>query len=63
VQEQHGADDAKTGPDHSRRIYAALGGPRRLSVLEGVGHDEILSREQAWREILAFLQSLDQQTP
>jgi pimeloyl-ACP methyl ester carboxylesterase len=51
----HGADDLKTPPDHSRRIAAALRCPHRLVVLPGVGHDEILGREEAWREIDAFL--------
>jgi pimeloyl-ACP methyl ester carboxylesterase len=54
----HGATDWKTPPAHSRRLAAALGGPQRLVVLPGVGHDEILGREQAWREIEPFLQSL-----
>jgi pimeloyl-ACP methyl ester carboxylesterase len=51
----HGADDFKTPPDHSRRIAAALRCPHRLVVLPGVGHDEILGREEAWREIRRFL--------
>jgi pimeloyl-ACP methyl ester carboxylesterase len=51
----HGADDWKTPPSHSRRIYAVLRGPRRLAVLPGVGHDEILGRDEAWREIEPFL--------
>lgn len=59
----HGADDAKTVPDHSRRIFEALGGPRRLILLEGVGHDDILGRERAWREILGFLESLERRAP
>jgi pimeloyl-ACP methyl ester carboxylesterase len=59
----HGAVDAKTGPDHSRRIARALGGPCRLVVLPGVGHDEILGREEAWREIVAFLESMPAPAP
>jgi pimeloyl-ACP methyl ester carboxylesterase len=51
----HGADDSKTPPAHSRRIAAALLCPHRLVVLPGVGHDEILGRAEAWREIEAFL--------
>lgn len=54
----HGEDDFKTPPDHSRRIYEALGGPRRLVVLPGVGHDDILGHDEVWREILAFLEEL-----
>jgi pimeloyl-ACP methyl ester carboxylesterase len=51
----HGGDDFKTPADHSRRIAAALRCPHRLVVLPGVGHDEILGREEAWREIEPFL--------
>jgi pimeloyl-ACP methyl ester carboxylesterase len=52
----HGAADRKTPPSHSQRIHAALRGPRRLVLLPGVGHDEILGREEAWREIVSFLE-------
>jgi pimeloyl-ACP methyl ester carboxylesterase len=52
----HGAADGKTPPSHSQRIHAALRGPRRLVQLPGVGHDEILGREEAWREIVSFLE-------
>ena len=51
----HGAADGKTVPAHSLRIAGALKGPHRLVFLPGVGHDEILGREEAWREIEAFL--------
>jgi pimeloyl-ACP methyl ester carboxylesterase len=51
----HGAADAKTPPHHSQRVAAALGGPKRLVLLPGVGHDEILGRPEAWSEIDAFL--------
>jgi uncharacterized protein len=54
----HGGADAKTSPDHSRRIAAALAGPHRLVVLPGIGHDEILGRPEAWREIDAFLEQV-----
>jgi hypothetical protein len=55
----HGAADRKTPSAHSQRIHAALHGPRRLVVLPGVGHDEILGREEAWREIESFLGGLE----
>jgi pimeloyl-ACP methyl ester carboxylesterase len=51
----HGAADRKTPPSHSRRIHAALRGPRKLVLIDGVGHDEILGSERAWSEIVAFL--------
>lgn len=52
----HGAEDRKTPPVHSRRIAAALATPPELVILPGVGHDEILGREEAWRPIDAFLE-------
>ena len=51
----HGAADAKTPAAHSQRIAAALAGPHALVLLPGVGHDEILGRDEAWRAIDAFL--------
>jgi dipeptidyl aminopeptidase/acylaminoacyl peptidase len=51
----HGAADGKTPPAHSVRIAAALRAPHELVLLPGVGHDEILGREEAWRAIDAFL--------
>jgi alpha-beta hydrolase superfamily lysophospholipase len=54
----HGEDDFKTPPEHSRRIYEALGGPRRLVVFPGIEHDEILGHDEVWREIQAFLDEL-----
>jgi len=40
----HGAEDAETRPEHSRRVYAALAGPRRIEIVEGAGHDDALGR-------------------
>jgi len=51
----HGAHDRETPPSHSVRVLASLGGPHELVVLPGVGHDEILGRDEAWRAIDAFL--------
>jgi dipeptidyl aminopeptidase/acylaminoacyl peptidase len=51
----HGADDWKTPPAHSLRIAGALRAPHRLVLVPGVGHDELLGRDEAWREIEAFL--------
>jgi pimeloyl-ACP methyl ester carboxylesterase len=54
----HGERDRETPADHSRRIYAALGGPRRLLVVPGAGHNDVLGRPEAWREIESWLASL-----
>jgi pimeloyl-ACP methyl ester carboxylesterase len=40
----YGTDDALTGAAHSRRVYAALAGPKTLDVVEGAGHDDALSK-------------------
>ncbi len=38
----HGADDRETRPDHSRRVFAALAGPKHLLVVPGAGHNDAL---------------------
>ncbi len=53
----HGADDRETPPDHSRRVHAALGGPKRLVLVPGAGHDDALT-PPIWREIEAFADRL-----
>jgi fermentation-respiration switch protein FrsA (DUF1100 family) len=35
----HGDADIETPPDHSRRVYAALGGPKRILLVPGAGHN------------------------
>jgi pimeloyl-ACP methyl ester carboxylesterase len=39
----HGAADRETSPEHSRRVYAALSGPKTLRIVEGAGHNGGLS--------------------
>ena len=50
----HGADDRETYPEHSRRIFDALGGPKRLLILEGAGHNQSL-QQSTWAEIESWL--------
>src|SRR5258708_9487467 len=47
----HGADDVDTVADHSRRVYAALAGPKRLILVPGAGHNHSLSGAPVWKEI------------
>jgi uncharacterized protein len=54
----HGAEDRDTGPDHSRRIYAALAGEKRLIVVPGAGHGQSLGGPDVWREIEQFVARL-----
>ena len=46
----HGADDLDTRPDHSRRVFVALGGPKRLVIVPGAAHNRSL-RPDVWRTI------------
>jgi pimeloyl-ACP methyl ester carboxylesterase len=41
----HGADDRDTPPDHSRRVFAALRGPKRLRIVERARHGASLTGE------------------
>jgi uncharacterized protein len=46
----HGAADHATLPEHSRRIAAALAGPKRLILVQGADHNESV-RGDVWIEI------------
>jgi pimeloyl-ACP methyl ester carboxylesterase len=46
----HGAQDGETPPDHSRRVYAALRGPKQLLIVPGRRHNDALTSD-TWREI------------
>ena len=50
----HGAQDVETPPEHSRRIYRALTGPKRLILVPGVGHNRSLQPE-VWPDIDAWI--------
>jgi hypothetical protein len=53
----HGATDSQTPPDHSHRVLAALGGPKRLILVPGAGHNESL-RGEVWEQIDRWLESV-----
>ena len=46
----HGAADVETPPAHSQRVLAALGGPKRLILVPGAGHNGSL-RSEVWGDI------------
>jgi len=46
----HGAADSDTRPDHSRRVLAALKGPKRLILVPGAHHNESLTGD-VWQEV------------
>jgi pimeloyl-ACP methyl ester carboxylesterase len=54
----HGALDRDTRPDHSRRVLAALRGPKRLILVEGARHNESLRGADIWREIEQWVTTL-----
>jgi uncharacterized protein len=53
----HGAADSDTPPDHSRRVLAALAGPKRLILVPGARHNESLNGE-VWGEIEHWLEEV-----
>lgn len=50
----HGAADTDTRPSHSERIYAALAGPKKLILVAGAHHQDVLT-PGAWAEIDAWV--------
>jgi uncharacterized protein len=46
----HGEADVDTRPDHSRRIFEALQGPKRLVLVPGATHNQSL-RSEVWADI------------
>jgi pimeloyl-ACP methyl ester carboxylesterase len=53
----HGSADADTSPDHSRRVLAALAGPKRLILVPGAHHNESL-RGDVWPEIERWVEDV-----
>lgn len=58
----HGAADTATPPEHSRRVLAALAGPKRLILVPGAGHNESL-RGEVWTEIEQWLEGVLEARP
>ena len=50
----HGRSDANTRFIHSQRVFDALTGPKRLMMVPGAGHNDVLS-PQVWNEIENWL--------
>jgi alpha-beta hydrolase superfamily lysophospholipase len=51
----HGTDDTDTRPEHSRRVFEALAGPKELLLVKGAHHNESLRREETWHRIDTWL--------
>lgn len=50
----HGEKDRDTPPEHSRLVFAALGGPKRFVMVAGARHDGSLN-EQTWRVVESWV--------
>ncbi len=50
----HGEADVDTPPDHSRRVFTALSGQKRLIIVPGARHNESL-RGDVWNEIESWV--------
>ena len=46
----HGSIDRDTPPEHSRRVFEALHGPKQLILVPDAGHNQSLQGE-VWRDI------------
>lgn len=53
----HGADDVETRPEHSQRVFEALGGQKRLMLVPGAGHNATL-RPDVWDEVTRWIDAL-----
>ena len=51
----HGELDTETPPAHSRRVYQALGGRKRLVLVPGAGHNRSLQSADAWAHITSWI--------
>lgn len=54
----HGTADTYIPPYYSRRIFAALGGPKELVWLDGVGHVDVLLHDQSWEVIIRWFEAV-----
>ena len=53
----HGALDRETRPAHSERVFEALRGPKKLLIVPGAGHNNLL-RSEVWIEIERWVDAL-----
>jgi uncharacterized protein len=53
----HGEADRDTSPDHARRVFAALQGPKQLVMVPGAGHNQAL-RGDTWEQVEKWIQEV-----
>jgi pimeloyl-ACP methyl ester carboxylesterase len=51
----HGEADVLTRPEHSRRVFAALRGPKQLILVPGAGHNQSLRDPAVWQQVDRWL--------
>jgi pimeloyl-ACP methyl ester carboxylesterase len=56
----HGAADDETPCRHSQHIFDALAGAKRLLLVPGAGHNDVLAREEVWQEIERFCRRISE---
>jgi len=54
----HGDADVLTGADHSRRVFAALAGPKQLILVPKAAHNESLRNPTVWTAIDGWLKDV-----
>jgi len=59
----HGTRDVAIRPDHSQRILAALQGPKKLVLVDGATHYDVLRFPSVWEEIERFLDEQSEASP
>ncbi len=63
IHQNSGAVDSWRGrprypPDHSRRLFAALSGPKRLILVPGASHGRSLGGKDVWKQIDQWIDSV-----
>ena len=56
----HGEGDLLTTPEHSRRVFVALAGPKRLLLVPRAGHNESLRNSAVWTQVDTWLNDVVQ---
>ena len=51
----HGSRDTLVSPEHGRRLFQAINGPKTLRIIEGAGHNDISVYPEYMREIAELL--------
>jgi pimeloyl-ACP methyl ester carboxylesterase len=59
----HGAFDRETRPHHSQRVFDALRPAKRLLIVPGAAHNDVLHGEEVWAEIEQWIMALGDEVP